>query len=351
MTELRTWQMIHPLHRLAAALAAALLGLAAAGMAAADTLDEVKARGELRCGVNGEVPGLSYQDEDGDWSGLDVDFCRAVAAAALGSAEKVAFVPLSTAERFAALRDGRVDLLARNTTWTGLRDLTEGVSFAGILFYDGQGFMVSRATDKLSTLELNGAVICAIENTTSAENAKRYFTRHRMSMELLLHPDLSSALADYLEGKCSTLTTDQSQLYALRATLERPQAHRILPEVISKEPLSPAVRAGDARWLDLVRWTLYTLIDAEEMGITSDNVITAKERASSDAVRMLLDADGVTAAKLGIEPGWGYRVLLQAGNYGELFERNLGKASGLGLKRGMNALWSEGGLMYAPPVR
>jgi general L-amino acid transport system substrate-binding protein len=344
--------MIDPLHRWSIRLAAALLiGAALATSAAADALDEVKARGELRCGVNGEVPGLSVKDDNGEWSGLDVDFCRAVAAAALGTGDKVAFLPLATGERFAALRDGRVDLLARNTTWTGLRDLTEGVSFAGILYFDGQGFMVPRASGKLSTLELNDATICAIDNTTSADNAKAYFTRHRMSMELFLHPDLTSALADYLDGKCSTLTTDQSQLYSLRSTLEQPREHRILPEVISKEPLSPAVRAGETRWLDLVRWTLYTLVNAEEIGIDSHNVTTAKERASSEAVRALLDLDGITAQKLGIEPEWGYRVLLQVGNYGELFERNLGKASGLGIKRGMNAVWRDGGLMYAPPVK
>jgi general L-amino acid transport system substrate-binding protein len=344
--------MIDPLHRWSIRLAAALLiGAALATSAAADALDEVKARGELRCGVNGEVPGLSVKDDNGEWSGLDVDFCRAVAAAALGTGDKVAFLPLATGERFAALRDGRVDLLARNTTWTGLRDLTEGVSFAGILYFDGQGFMVPRASGKLSTLELNDATICAIDNTTSADNAKAYFTRHRMSMELFLHPDLTSALADYLDGKCSTLTTDQSQLYSLRSTLEQPREHRILPEVVSKEPLSPAVRAGETRWLDLVRWTLYTLVNAEEIGIDSHNVTTAKERASSEAVRALLDLDGITAQKLGIEPEWGYRVLLQVGNYGELFERNLGKASGLGIKRGMNAVWRDGGLMYAPPVK
>jgi general L-amino acid transport system substrate-binding protein len=344
--------MIDPLHRWSIRLAAALLiGAALATSAAADALDEVKARGELRCGVNGEVPGLSVKDDNGEWSGLDVDFCRAVAAAALGTGDKVAFVPLATGERFAALRDRRIDLLARNTTWTGLRDLTEGVSFAGILYFDGQGFMVPRASGKLSTLELNDATICAIDNTTSADNAKAYFTRHRMSMELFLHPDLTSALADYLDGKCSTLTTDQSQLYSLRSTLEQPREHRILPEVVSKEPLSPAVRAGETRWLDLVRWTLYTLVNAEEIGIDSDNVTTAKQRASSEAVRALLDLDGITAQKLGIEPEWGYRVLLQVGNYGELFERNLGKASGLGIKRGMNAVWRDGGLMYAPPVK
>lgn len=325
--------------------------LATALPAGADTLDDVRARGELRCGVNGKVPGLSYQDADGDWSGIDVDLCRAVAAAALGSAEKVSFVPLTTAERFAALRDGRIDLLSHNTTWTEERDLTEGVSFAGILYFDGQGFMVPRATNTLSTLELNKARICAIEGTTSVDNARRYFTRHQMQMEILLYPDLERARDAYLAGKCTTLTTDHSQLHALRATLAQPAAQRILPEVISKEPLGPAVRKGDTRWLDLVRWTLFTLIDAEELGITQANVITAKARATSDDVQTLLDIDGATGRALGVEPGWGYRALLAVGNYGEVFERNLGAASGLGIKRGLNALWRDGGLQYAPPSR
>ncbi|MGB5834611.1 MAG: amino acid ABC transporter substrate-binding protein, partial [Thiohalocapsa sp.] len=302
-------------------------------------------------GVNGEAPGLSLVDEGGNWSGLDVDFCRAVAAAALGNAGKVQFVPLGTDDRFAAVREGRVDLLARNTTWTEQRDITEGVSFVGILYFDGQGFMVSRATDLLSTLGLNGATICAISGTTSADNARRYFTRHRMRMEMTLYPDLISAHDAYLAGKCLTLTTDRSQLYGLRATRDNPAAHRILPEVISKEPLSPAVRKGETRWFDLVRWTLYTLIGAEQMGIDASNVIAAKSRATSDDVRTLLDLDGDTSSALGIDKEWGYRVIQQVGNYGEIYERNLGAASGLGIKRGLNALWNKGGLLYAPPTR
>jgi len=344
-----------PLHRAAGATLAPwllLLLLCTLGAAAqAATLDAVKARGTLRCGVNGEVPGLSLVDADGHWSGLDVDFCRAVASAALGDADKVELVPLSTEERLAAVREGRVDLLSRNTTWTERRDLSEGIHFVGILYFDGQGFMVPRSTDMLSTLELDGATICAIRDTTSAENARRYFTRNRMSMDMTLYPDLASARDAYLAGKCSTLTTDRSQLYGLRASLETPETQRILPEVISKEPLAPVVREGDERWLDLVRWTLYTLIGAEEMGIDSGNVIMAKARAKSDEVRTLLDLDGTTSAALGIDKEWAYRVILQVGNYGEMFERNLGDASGLGIKRGLNALWSEGGLLYAPPTR
>jgi len=329
-----------------------LLVLLLAPLAAtADRIDDVRERGLLRCGVNGEIPGLSYRDADGNWSGIDVDLCRALAAAALGSADKIELIPLTTAERFNALRAGKVDLLARNTTWTQARDLSQGISFAAIYYYDGQGFMVPRSTNTLSTLELSGARICAIADTTSLERAASYFKRHRMPMTLKQYPDLKTASQAYLSGECSTLTTDRSQLYALRARLEQPEGQRILPEVISREPLSPAVAKGETRLLDLLRWTLYTLINAEEMGISSDNVFTAKARAQTHAVRTLLDLDGQSAKALGIEPEWGYRVILAVGNYGEVFERNLGQASGLDIKRGLNALWTQGGLLYAPPSR
>jgi general L-amino acid transport system substrate-binding protein len=331
-----------------ALLACALLFAGAAG---AGTVADIRERGMLRCGVNGEVPGMSLRDETGRWSGLDVDFCRAVAVAVLGDPEAVALVPLSAEQRFGAVRGGNVDLLARNTSWTGQRDIAEGVSFVGVLYHDGQGFMVPRKTDTLSALELDRAKVCAIAGTTSIDNVKRYFTRHRMALELMIHPDLDTAAAAYLDGKCTALTTDRSQLHALRATLDDPAAQRILPESISKEPLGPVVRDGDHRWFDLVRWTLFTLVEAEELGIDSGNVIGARNRAESDRVRALLDLDGTSSSVLGIEPAWGYRVIRQVGNYGELFERNLGGASGLGIKRGLNALWSDGGLMYAPPAR
>ena len=329
----------------------ALSLLALVPSAGADTLDAIKDRGLLRCGVNGEVPGLSLQDTNGHWSGIDVDFCRAVAAAVLGSSERVAFVPISSDDRFAPLRDGKIDLLARNTTWTADREINQGVSFVGILYFDGQGFMVPRASGLLSTLELDDAKVCALSGTTSADNARRYFTRNRMRLELKLYPTLDDARDAYLKGECTTLTTDHSQLYGLRSTLAEPAAQRILPEVISKEPLSPAVRSGEPRWFKLVRWTLYTLIDAEEMGIDANNVSTAKERATSDDLRTLLDLDGATSAALGVEKEWGYRVIKQVGNYGEVFERNLGAKSGLNIKRGLNALWTNGGLLYAPPTR
>jgi len=331
-----------------------LLGIALAGalaQTAAATLDEVKARGSLRCGLNGEVPGLSYRDPGGGWSGLDVDFCRGVAAAVLGDAGKLELVPLSAAKRLDALREGRIDLLSRNTTWTLSRDIGHELTFAGVLFFDGQGFLVRRDAGLMSALELDGKRICALTDSTSPDNARRYFGRHRMRLELQGFDSLQAAKQAYLEGQCDALTTDQSQLHSLRQGLEDPRAHRILPEIISKEPLSPAVRKGDARWLDIVRWTLFLLIDAEELGIDSTNVDRAAEQAQSDEVRLLLDTEGRAAALLGLEPGWSRRVLAQVGNYAEIFDRNLGAQSPLKIKRGLNALWSNGGLLYAPPAR
>lgn len=332
-----------------------LLGIVLAGgltqAALADTLNAVKDRGALRCGVNGEVPGLSYKDEAGNWSGLDVDFCRAVAAAVLGDKNKVEFVPLGSEERLSALGEGRIDLLSRNTTWTLSRDLGYGMTFAGILYHDGQGFMVPAAANLLTTLELGGKRVCALAGATSPDNARRYFTRHRMELKLETFADWDTAKQAYLEGKCDALTSDQSQLFSLRTTLSDPGAHRILGEVISKEPLGPAVPKGDARWLDIVRWTLHLIVDAEELGIDSANVDRAREQAKAEQTRLLLDADGKTAAQLGLEPGWSHRVIAQVGNYSEIFERNLGAQSPLKIKRGLNALWRDGGLLYAPPAR
>jgi general L-amino acid transport system substrate-binding protein len=317
----------------------------------ADTLDDVKARGTLRCGVNGAVPGLSYRDESGVWSGLDVDFCRAVAAAVLGAKDKVEFVPVGFEDRMEALREGRIDLLARNTTWTLSRDLRHGMTFTGILYHDGQGFMVPRDANLMTTLELSGKRICALAGSTSPDNARRYFARHRMELSLETYDGLEAAKQAYLDGKCDALTSDQSQLFSLRSTLEDPGVHRVLGEVISKEPLGPAVRKGDARWFDIVRWTLYLLVDAEELGIDSANADRAREQAKGEETRLLLDADGQTAALLGLDPGWSHRVIQQVGNYSEIFERNLGAHSSLKIKRGLNALWRDGGLLYTPPAR
>lgn len=332
-------------------LVTAVLAGALTQTAWAGTLSEVRERGTLRCGVNGEVPGLSYRAPDGAWSGLDVDFCRAVAAAALGDPAKVELIALSNAERLDALAANRIDLLARNTSWTLSRDLGKGMSFVGVLYFDGQGFIVPRDEQVMSTLDLGGKRVCAIADTTGPDNARRYFARHQMTLELKTFPDLAAARAAYLAGECGALTADQTQLHALRQGLDDPRAHRILPEVISKEPLSPAVRKGDAAWHDIVRWTLFTLINAEELGIDSANVEQAQARATSEEVRSLLDVEGASAAWLGVEPGWGIRVIKGVGNYAEVFERNLGSGSPLKIKRGLNALWTDGGLLYAPPAR
>jgi general L-amino acid transport system substrate-binding protein len=327
------------------ALTAALCGVATAG-----TLEDVKSRGVLRCAVNGAVPGLSFNDAEGHWSGLDVDFCRAVAVAVLGSKEKVDLVPTPSETRFDALREGRVDLLSRNTSWTMTRDLSPDLTFVGILYHDGQGFMVRRDTGMQSAHELSGQPICAA-GESGPENARTYFARNRMELNLKSFPDTPAAAQAYLEGACVALTGDLSQLAALRVKLSDEGAYRILPEMISKEPLAPAVRRGDARWLDIVRWTLFTLINAEEAGVDSTNAGEVRAGAQGDDLRLLLDVDGETGKLLGLEQGWSGRIIEQVGNYDEIFERNLGADSPIQMERGFNALWRDGGLLYVPPTR
>jgi len=314
----------------------------------ANTLDEVRKRGKVRCGVNGAVPGLSLLQSDGSWSGLDVDFCRAVAAAALGDADKVAFVPLTNEERLGALAGKEVDVLARNTSWTLHRDIEQQMCFVGVSYYDGQGLMVPKAKGWRSVLELDGASVCVLANTTSVANVKRHFMRNRMQLKLVTVDTEQARRQAYEEGKCDAITSDQSQLYALRTSLQEPSAHRILPEVISKEPLSPAVRKDDSLWYATVRWTLFTLINAEELGINSKNVEQIRGRAQSPEMRSFLGAEGNAGAGMGLEADWAYNIIRQVGNYAEIFERNLAP---LGIKRGLNALWRDGGLMYAPPIK
>ncbi|WP_295458712.1 amino acid ABC transporter substrate-binding protein [uncultured Thiodictyon sp.] len=319
--------------------------------ASADTLQDVKARGVLRCGVNGAVPGLSFKDAQGNWSGLDVDFCRAVAAAVLGHKDKLDLVPIPNSERFDALGEGRVDLMSENATWNLSRDLAKGIIFVATLYYDGQGFMVQRSTSTMSARELSGKPICTSAESTSPGDARTYFARNRMEFDLREFADIKAATKAYLSGTCYALTSDLSELYAMRAGLAGENAHRILPEIISKEPLAPAVRRGDDRWFDIVRWTLFTLINAEEAGVDSTNVDAVRGRARADDVQMLLDVDGRTGKLLGLDPGWSYRVISQVGNYAEVFERNLGTGSPLKIARGFNALWRDGGILYAPPAR
>jgi len=317
----------------------------------ADTLQDVKARGVLRCGVDGTLPGLSFKDSAGNWSGLDVDFCRALAAAVLGHRDRLELVPTPSTTRFAALREGRVDLLSRNTTWTLARDTAPDIGFVATLYHDGQGFMVSRDTSTLSARELSRKPVCAVAGSTGPNDARSYFARNGMELDLKAFPDIGGATKAYLDGACYALTTDHSQLHALRAAMGGENAQRILPEVISKEPLAPAVRNGDDRWFNIVRWTLFTLINAEEAGVTSANADATRARARTGELRLLLDVDGETGKLLGLDPGWSYRIIDQVGNYGEVFERNLGEGSALKIKRGLNALWRDGGVLYAPPIR
>lgn len=331
--------------------AAAVVGaLVVAGPAFAGTLQAVQERGYLECGVSTGLPGFSAPDADGNWSGLDVAFCRAVAAAVLGDAQAVHFVPLTAKERFTALQTGAIDLLSRNSTWTLSRDADLGIDFVGVTFYDGQGFMVSKALGIDDISGLSGATICVVSGTTTELNVADYFRAHGLEYVPLTLSDAAQTIGAYAAGRCDVLTSDSSQLAALRTKLENPSAHEILPELISKEPLGPAVAEGDQQWADVVQWTLFALIRAEELGINSENV-DRMLNSDNPKIQRLLGVTGNMGATLGLPADFGYQIIKQVGNYGEIFYRTVGKGSPLGLKRGVNALWTEGGLMYAMPIR
>lgn len=330
-------------------LLALLLILMTGSAAAAPTLDVVMARGHLRCGVSQGLPGFSSINAKGEWSGLDVDYCRALAAAVLGDASKVKFTALSAKERFTALQSGEIDVLSRNTTWTTSRDTALGFDFAGIIYYDGQGFMVRKDLGVTSAKQLDGATVCSNAGTTTELNVADYFRAHDMDYRPLVFEKSDEVVAAYDAGRCDVYTTDRSGLYAQRIKLKSPDAHVILPEVISKEPLGPLVRQGDDQWLDIARWTLFALLAAEEYGVTHDNV-NQQAKADNPKLRRLLGTEGKLGDALGLKPDWAYQVIRQVGNYGEIFERNLAQPP-LGIERGQNALWTEGGLMYAPPFR
>lgn len=318
---------------------------------AGDTLAQVKSRGTLRCGVSNGIAGFSIKDASGQWSGLEVDFCRAVAAAALGNAEKVTFVPLRASERFPALKFNTIDLLARISTWSLSREAGLKVQFAGILLYDGQGFMVPADSGIKSVAQLNGATVCVEKGTTHDRNLADYFTAQGLSVTPLVI-DSADGVADALfAGRCKAYTSDISQLGVAR--LRAPLGHTfdILLERISKGPLGPVVRNGDDDWLTLVRWVLFALIAAEEHGITRDNVRAIRETTKHPALRRALGVDAGLSQELGTDPEWALRAVESIGNYGEIFERNLGAHSPLHLERGPNRLWTQGGLMYAPPLR
>lgn len=324
-------------------LAAALALLPAAASAA--TLDDVKARGRLLCGVNEGLPGFGDKDAKGAWHGFDIDFCRAVAAATLGDPDKVDYLPLSTEERFKALTDKKIDVLSRNSTWTLSRDVGLGIEFAGISYYDGQGFLTRAAYGVNSALELHGARICVITGTTTEANAAAWFGERKTDVTFLRFPTRAEARKAYAEEKCDVFTADRSALAAERSLLTPPEDHVILPEVISKEPLGPVTREDDPAWTATVRWTLFGLIDAEEAGITAASVATDPGKAAAVALGK------PAVAPLRLADDWLAVTIAAVGNYGELFDRNLGEASPLDLKRGINALWTNGGILYAPPMQ
>jgi general L-amino acid transport system substrate-binding protein len=327
--------------------ALALAGVAHAG----PTFDAVKKKGFVQCGVNVGLAGFSNPDDAGNWSGIDVDVCRAVAAAVFGDAKKVKYTPLTAKERFTALQSGEVDVLSRNTTWTSTRDSALGLDFVGVTYYDGQGFMVPKSLGVKSALELDGASVCVQTGTTTELNLADYFRANNMHYTPVVFERGEEARAAYEQGRCDVFTTDKSGLYAERTGLTNPADHIILPETISKEPLGPAVRHGDNEWGDVVRWTLYAMLDAEEFGITSANVDDQKAKSTNPEVRRFLGVEGELGKDLGVPNDWAYQIVKQVGNYGEIFERNLGQSTPLKIERGLNAQWENGGLQYGMPVR
>ncbi|MBB6306655.1 amino acid ABC transporter substrate-binding protein [Xanthobacter tagetidis] len=333
-----------------ALLAGAAVALVGTNAFAQQTLKSVKDRGELVCGVSKGLPGFSAPDASGRWSGFDVDMCRAVAAAVLGDPNKVKFVPLNAEERFPALQKGDVDLLSRNSTWTLEREAKLGLLFAGISYYDGQGFLVPNARKLTSSLELDNSKVCVQAGTTAAAATEEYFKTNNMKLELVSVPNSADMVKAYDEGKCDTLTTDVSQLYALRLNMTKPADHIVLPDVISKEPLGPVVRQGDDKWFNIVKWSLFAMLNAEELGVTTANLDAALQSQKPD-VKRLLGLEGKLGEELGLSNDFAARIVKAVGNYGESFERNVGASSKLGIPRGVNQLWSMGGIQYAPPIR
>ncbi len=323
----------------------------AAGIATAGTLDDVKARGELNCGVSTGLAGFAAPDANGEWSGFDVAVCRAVAAAVLGDGKKVKFVPTTGQTRFTALASGEVDLLARNTTWTYTRDTDLKFTFVGVNYYDGQGFMVPKSLGVSSTKELDGATVCIQTGTTTELNLADYFKSNGMTYEPVPIETNAEGQQQYLAGACDAYTTDASGLAATRATFVDPENHILLPEIISKEPLGPLVRHGDDQWADIVKWTLYALISAEEFGITSANIEELSAGTETPEINRILGTEGDLGAMMGLDALWAKRAIAASGNYGEIFAANIGESTPIALARGLNGMWTQGGLIYSPPFR
>ena len=336
---------------LTAGTALSVVGAAAPSFAG-ETLDAVMERGVLRCGVNTGLAGFSIPDSQGNWTGLDVDVCRAIAASILGDADAVEFIPLTAQQRFTALQSGEVDLLSRNTTWTLTRDTSLGLDFAGVTFYDGQGFMVPKELGVTSAFDLSGATVCVQPGTTTELNLADFFRANGMEFEPVVIEHIDEVNAAYFAGRCDVYTTDASGLASIRATLApNPDDHTILPELVSKEPLGPAVRHGDDEFFDIVKWVVFALVEAEEKGITQANVEDTRNNSQDPTIQRLLGSTAGMGEALGLSEDWAYSAIVSVGNYGEIFERNVGVETPLALERGLNDLWTRGGLMYAMPAR
>ncbi len=336
----------------ALAVLALALGLATPAAQAGKTVEAIKSRGQLVCGVNTGLAGFAATDSQGNWSGLDVDYCKALAAAMLGDANKVKYVPLNAQQRFAALQSGEIDVLSRNTTWTLTRDASLGMNFVGVTYYDGQGFMVPVKSQIKSAKQIKGATVCVQSSTTTEKNLTDYSRAQKLDLKPVVFEKQEASTSAYFAGRCQVFTTDASSLASIRNKEARvPAEHFILPELISKEPLGPSVRRGDDEFFAIAKWVLFALIEAEDYGVTQANVDQLKTRTDDPAVGRLLGATEDTGKLLGLDKEWAARAIKAVGNYGEMFDRNVGPKSALGLPRGLNNLWSRGGIQYAPPVR
>ena len=333
------------------ALSAAAVGLIASTGASAATLDDVKSKGFVQCGISTGVPGFAFTDDDGKWQGFDPAVCKAVAAAVFGDTESVKFTTTTGKTRFTALASGEVDLLARNTTWTFSRDTDLKLDFVGVNYYDGQGFMIPSELGVSSAKDLDGASVCIQTGTTTELNLADFFRTNNISYEAVPIETNDEARTNYVAGRCDVYTTDASGLAATRSSLEDPSAHVLMPEIISKEPLGPLVRHGDSEWADIVRWTLNAMITAEELGVTSENVDEMATGTDNPEINRLLGSEGDLGAMIGLDKAWAWRAIKMVGNYGEVFEQYIGKDTPIGLDRGINNLWTQGGILYSPPFR
>jgi general L-amino acid transport system substrate-binding protein len=329
---------------------AAAMACGITAQAGATTLDAVKQRGVLNCGANGNLAGFGLPDAQGNWTGLDVDYCRAIAAAIFNDAGKVKFIPLTASNRFAALKNGDVDVLVRNTTWTSSRDTEQNLNAGAVNYYDGQGFLVRKSLKINSALELNDAAICVQQGTTTELNLADYFRTNRMRLKTVTFASLDEAVKAYETSRCDAFTTDASGLYSTRLKLAKPDDHVVLPEIISKEPLASFVRHGDDQWFDIVKWVHFAMLNAEELNVNKANV---DEQLKSDnpEIRRLLGVEQNFGEQFGLTKDWVYRIIKLVGNYGDVFDRNVGQGSPLKINRGLNALWNKGGIQYAPPLR